>query len=196
MKKRIVRAVVAQIWADVDEACREIVLTIHWKGGVHTELRVRKRRTGEHRHQTAPDVVEAVRGLARILPDQQIAAWLGRAGLRTPTGAHYTRALVASVRQLRGIEACSEERRSAEGWLTCEEAAALLHVDPKTVRRAAKRTDLPAIRPLANGPWIFSRSELAGTALAERAAPRARDRRTNQGGGPSLNQLSLDIPNT
>jgi hypothetical protein len=34
---------------------------------------------GEDCHQTAPDIVEAVRGLARILPDQQMAAWLGRA---------------------------------------------------------------------------------------------------------------------
>ncbi len=196
LKKRIVRAIVEQIWADVDEGRRDIALTIHWKGGAHTELRVRKRRTGEHRHTTAPDVVDAVRGLARILPDQQIAAWLGRAGLRTPTGAHYTRALVASVRHLRGIEACSEERRRAEGWLTCDEAAALLHVAPKTVRRAAARHDLPAIRPLANGPWIFARSDLVGTVTAERVATRARGRRNNQDAGPTPDQLSLDIPST
>jgi len=196
LKKRIVRAVVAQIWADVDDAHREIVLTVHWKGGVHTELRVRKRGTGEHRRRTAPDVVDAVRGLARILPDHQIAAWLGRAGLRTPTGAHYTRALVASVRHLRGIEACSDARRRAEGWLTCEEAAALLEIDPKTLRRAAARNELPAIRPLANGPWIFSRSDLAGSAAAEHVARRARLRRTGQGAGPPASQLSLDIPQT
>jgi len=163
---------------------------------VHTELRVRKRGTGEHRRRTAPDVVDAVRGLARILPDHQIAAWLGRAGLRTPTGAHYTRALVASVRHLRGIEACSDARRRAEGWLTCEEAAALLEIDPKTLRRAAARNELPAIRPLANGPWIFSRSDLAGSAAAEHVARRARLRRTGQGAGPPASQLSLDIPQT
>jgi len=72
----------------------------------------------------------------------------------------------------------------------------MLHVDPKTVRRAAERNDLPAIRPLANGPWIFSRSDLAATVLAERAVSRARVCGTDQGGGPSLNQLSLDIPST
>lgn len=196
LKKRIVRAVVTQIWAEIDETCREIVLTIHWKGGVHTELRVRKRQTGQHRRQTAPDVVEAVRGLARILPDQQIAAWLGRAGLRTPSGAHYTRALVASVRHLRGIEACAEERRRAEGWLTCEEAAALLGVSAKTVRRAAERNKVPAIRPLANGPWIFSRSDLVGSVLATHPASRARHRSAKQRGGPSSDQLFLDIPRT
>jgi len=196
LKKRIVRAVVAQIWADVEDTRREIVLTIHWKGGVHTELRVRKRGTGEHRRRTAPHVVEAVHGLARILPDHQIAAWLGRAGLRTPTGAHYTRALVASVRHLRGIEACSDARRRAEGWLTSEEAAALLQIDPKTLRRAAARNELPGLRPLPNGPWIFSRSDLVGTAAAEHVARRARERRAGQGAGPPPNQLSLDIPHT
>lgn len=196
LKKRIVRTVIAQIWADVDEAHRDIVLTVHWTGGAHTELRVRKRRIGAHRRTTAPDVVDAVRGLARILPDQQIAAWLGRAGLRTPTGAHYTRALVASVRHLRGIDACSDERRRAEGWLTCEEAAALLHVDPKTVRRAAARNDLPAIRPLANGPWIFARNDLVGTATGERVAARAHQRRNHQGAGPTPGQLPLEIPRT
>jgi hypothetical protein len=191
-----VRAIVAQVWADIDEARKEIVLAIHWQGGAHTELRVRKRRSGEHRHQTAPDVVDAVRGLARILPDQQIAAWLGRAGLRTPTGAHYTRALVASVRHLRGIEAYSEERRRTEGWLTCTEAAAPLHVDPKTVRRAAARHDLPAGRPLPGGPWIFARRDLVGTAPAERVATSARDRRAQQDKGPTPDQLCLDIPAT
>jgi hypothetical protein len=196
LKKRIVRAVVAQVWIDIEDARREIVLTIHWKGGVHTELRVRKRRTGEHRHRTAADVVDAVRGLARILPDQQIAAWLGRAGLRTPTGTHYTRALVASVRHLRGIDVCSEARRRAEGWLTCEEAAALLQIDPKTLRRAAARNEVPALRPLANGPWIFSRSDLVGTAAAEGVALRIRVGRSGQGAGPPRNQLSLDIPPT
>lgn len=196
VKKRIVRAVVAQVWADVDAARREIVLTIHWKGGVHTELRVRKRGTGEHRRQTTPDVVDAVRGLARILPDHQIAAWLGRAGLRTPTGAHYTRALVASVRYLRGIDACSAAQRRAAGWLRCEEAAALLEVDAKTLRRAASRHEVPASRPLANGPWVFSQRDLASSAGAERLTLRARERRTGQGAGPPPNQLALDIPRT
>jgi hypothetical protein len=195
LKKRIVRAVIEQIWADVDNARSEIVLVVHWKGGAHTELRVAKRRTGEHRRKTAIEVVDAVRALARIMPDEQIAAWLGRAGLRTPTGAHYTRALVASVRHLRGIEACSAQRRGDQ-WLTCEEAAALINVDPKTLRRAAQRNEIPAIHPLHNGPWIFARSDIVGTEQAERIAARARAQREKRGAGPTSNQLPLRIPRT
>lgn len=121
LKKRIVRAVIEQIWADIDDARSEVVLVVHWKGGAHTELRVAKRRTGQRHNTTSTDVVEAVRALARVMGDVQIARWLGRAGLRTPSGAHYTRALVASVRNLRGIKLCADRGRHDE-WLTCEEA--------------------------------------------------------------------------
>jgi DNA invertase Pin-like site-specific DNA recombinase len=195
LKKRIVRAVVEQIWADVDDARSEVVLVVHWKGGAHTELRVAKRKTGQRRNTTPIEVVEAVRTLTRVMRDEQIARWLGRAGLRTPSGAHYTRALVASVRHLHGIQACSVQRGHDE-WLTCEEAAALIQVDPKTLRRAAQRKEIPAIHPLPNGPWIFARSDVVGTEAAARIAARARAHRQGRNAGPVRNQLVLGIPRT
>lgn len=198
LKKRIVRAVIEQIWADVDGSRSEVVLVVHWKGGAHTELRVTKRRTGQRRNTTSTDVVEAVQALARVMGDEQIARWLGRAGLRTPSGAHYTRALVASVRNLRGVKACTDQDRREE-WLTCEEAAGLIQVDPKTLRRAAQRNEIPSIHPLQNGPWIFARSDVVGTEAAERIATRARahrEGRPDRDAGPTSNQLILQIPRT
>jgi DNA invertase Pin-like site-specific DNA recombinase len=47
-RQRLVRALITEIIVDIDEAAAEIVLVIHWKGGQHSELRVRKPRTGEH----------------------------------------------------------------------------------------------------------------------------------------------------
>ena len=35
-RQRLVRALITDIVADVDEATREIVLVIHWKGGQHS----------------------------------------------------------------------------------------------------------------------------------------------------------------
>ena len=43
LKQRIVRILVHEIVADVDENNREIVLLIHWAGGRHSELRVKKK---------------------------------------------------------------------------------------------------------------------------------------------------------
>jgi hypothetical protein len=47
-RQQLIRALVTDIIADVDEATREVVLTIHWRGGQHSQLRVRKPKTGEH----------------------------------------------------------------------------------------------------------------------------------------------------
>ena len=43
-RQRLVRALITEIVADVDETAGEIVLVIHWKGGQHSELRVRSRK--------------------------------------------------------------------------------------------------------------------------------------------------------
>lgn len=37
-----------EVVVDVDNATSEIVVIIHWKGGVHTEIRVPRRRRGEN----------------------------------------------------------------------------------------------------------------------------------------------------
>ncbi|MFT4181859.1 MAG: PAS domain-containing methyl-accepting chemotaxis protein, partial [Rhizobium sp.] len=43
------RTLVADIIVDVDDAVRDVVLTIHWRGGQHSELRVHKPQSGEHK---------------------------------------------------------------------------------------------------------------------------------------------------
>jgi hypothetical protein len=41
-----VRTLIKEVVADVDGEAGEIVLVIHWMGGVHTELRLARRRRG------------------------------------------------------------------------------------------------------------------------------------------------------
>ncbi|MGO7014878.1 recombinase family protein, partial [Rhizobium johnstonii] len=62
LKKRIVRTLINEVVADLDDGTSEIVLVIHWVGGVHTELRLPKRRRGQ-RNATPDDIVDAVRQL-------------------------------------------------------------------------------------------------------------------------------------
>lgn len=40
LKKRIVRTVIHEVIADIDSEAAEIVLIVHWIGGVHTEMRL------------------------------------------------------------------------------------------------------------------------------------------------------------
>jgi hypothetical protein len=46
-KKRLLRVLVREIIVDIDEQTSEVVLLIHWKGGVHTPLRLPRRRRGD-----------------------------------------------------------------------------------------------------------------------------------------------------
>ena len=65
LKKRIVRTLIHEAVADIDDGAAEIVLTLHWVGGAHTEHRLPRRRRGQ-RTSTPADIIEAVRSLALI----------------------------------------------------------------------------------------------------------------------------------
>jgi hypothetical protein len=61
LKKRIVRTLIEELVVDVDGQAGEIIAVIHWKGGVHTELRIPRRRRGYSRAHTPKEIVDAVR---------------------------------------------------------------------------------------------------------------------------------------
>lgn len=56
LKKRIVRALIEEVLVDVDSSQGELLLTLHWKGGVHTELRLPRRRRGQSSTQTSREL--------------------------------------------------------------------------------------------------------------------------------------------
>jgi len=51
--------------ADIDQEAAEIILVVHWIGGVHSEMRLPRRRRGQ-RNSTSADVIAAVRQLVLI----------------------------------------------------------------------------------------------------------------------------------
>ncbi len=157
---------------DVDSTGGTITLVLRWAGGVHTELRVPRRRRGQHRGQTSPTIVEAVTSLARICPDQLIAGILNRNGLQTGRGNRWTQERVTALRSYYRIPCYHRETRLTQGWLTLTEAAALIGLSPKTLRLAVERGEIAAEHPLPDGPWIFTKSALtsdAARALVQRA---------------------------
>lgn len=194
LKKRLIRALVEEIVVDVDEQASQIVLLVHWKGGVHSELRVGKPRRGQHRATTPPDVVEAIRSLALVCADEEIAAWLNRAEIRTGRGNRWSRALVTSLRNSRNIAAYSDEHCEREGWITLERAATLVGVSSLTLRRAIVRGAISGQQPVPRGPWILRREDLAQPGIRERLFKRPR--RSGRTAQPDLSQLSLVIPKT
>jgi len=194
LKKRILRTLIEEILVDVDPRAGQVQLVVHWKGGLHTELMVARRKRGQNRRHLALEIAEAIGLLARVLPDSTIAGCLTKAGLRTATGNFWTKEAVASARNHRGIPTHSPQRQTAEGWMTLTQAARFLGVTARSLRRAVDKREIPVLHPLPDGPWIFNRSDLEAPS-AQQLVERAKNR-TYQGAGPMTGQLPLGLSTT
>jgi len=161
LKKRIIRALIAELLVDVDDEAARIDVVIRWAGGQHSALSVRKQRKGEHRFVTSRDVVELVRELVHVLPDSQIAAVLNRLGFRTGRGNTWTATRVVTLRNYHSIPVHDAARAASEGWLTLEAAAAQLKVSATVVRRLITRGTLPAKQIVATAPWVIQAQDLS-----------------------------------
>lgn len=167
---------------------------IHWKGGVHSELRFPRRRRGQNNAHSSPQILDAVRLLANICTDDLIASALNRSGLPTGRGNRWSRERVTSLRTHHKIACFSKERSAMEGWMNQTQAAAFLGISAGALRLAVSRGEIQARHPLPDGPWVFNRCDLQTCAARDlvqrikngRADPTAR----------SLDQASLDFSST
>lgn len=160
---------------------------------MHTEIRVRRRRHGQNRLHTPPEVVEAVRILNRVCTDEVIASSLNRAGLRTGHGNRWTRERAVSLRGHFQIPTHTPQRQALEGWLNLTDAAAVLGVSAQTLRLAVERGMIEASHPLNDGPWVIHRHQLEGPSaknVIERAA-----RRRGRPAVANPDQPNLDFSN-
>src|SRR6478736_2169510 len=103
----------------------EILPIILWAGGVHTELRLPRRRRGQGT-STSPDVLAAVRYLVLIANDDLIAGLLNRNKLVTGHGNRWTRERVTALRSHHRIPVYRPAPDGIEPWLTLTQAAAHL----------------------------------------------------------------------
>jgi len=186
-RKRIIRTLINEIVVCVSDQTLDLV--VHWHGGDHTELKVKKNRTGQHRWSAAADVVDLVRSLARQMPDKHIAAVLNRAGKSTGKGNSWTRGRVCSLRNQQTIEPYREGERAERGEVTLDEAATVLNVSASTVRRLIEDGTLPAQQLCKGAPWVIRSSDLERTEVSQ--AAQARRLRRPSSGNPHQKELDF-----
>jgi excisionase family DNA binding protein len=186
-RKRIIRTLINEIVVCVSDQTLDLV--VHWHGGDHTALKVKKNRTGQHRWSAAADVVDLVRSLARQMPDKHIAAVLNRAGKSTGKGNSWTRGRVCSLRNQNTIEPYREGERAERGEVTLDEAAIVLNVSASTVRRLIEDSTLPAQQLCKGAPWVIRSSDLERTEVSQ--AAQARRLRRPPSGNPHQKELEF-----
>ncbi len=186
-KKQIIRTLLEEIVARVEGETIELV--VHWHGGAHSALAVRKNRCGQHRWSTDKDVVDLTQALARLMPDKLIASALNRAGKVTGRGNGWTQSRVCSLRNHNDIDVYREGERAERGELTLDEAAEVLALSPSSVRRLIQDGHIPAAQFCKGAPWIIKMDDLSSEDVTG-AAERKR-RHSPPSGNPDQKSLAV-----
>lgn len=192
LKKRVVRTVIEEIVADVDDESSFIELVIRWAGGCHSQLKVRKSRTGHHRYRTDRQVVDLVRELAQVARDRDIASILNRLGLRTGRGNTWNEGRVRFLRSSAGIPVFSPGRENRP--LTLHQAAGYLGISTTAAKRLIHTGVIRARQVVPYAPWLIERTVLDAEET-QRAAGAIREGRrgplTSQPGQEKLDLTGL-----
>jgi hypothetical protein len=168
-----------QLMLDLDDATNEAVVTIHWNGGRHTELRVSRVQTGRYRVDRHPSPVEAIRKLGGQLPDRELAMTLNRMRCKSPDGNAWTTVRVREMRERLGIGAYDPALPRTE-TISADAAAIRLGICVGSVHKLIRKGLLPATQLMTSAPWQIGR----------RARHRGRQDRRSRNRGPSSQVLS------
>jgi len=160
LKQRIVRILIQEIVADIDETSREVVLLIHWAGDRHSELRVKKSETGKHRYCTSLEAIDVIRKMAGKFPDEQIATTLNRLRLRTGADNAWNENRVYSLRHHHGLPSFNPSPISSSEFVTLEQAAQRLDLSPPSVRKMIELKILTGHQIVECAPWQIPITEL------------------------------------
>jgi DNA invertase Pin-like site-specific DNA recombinase len=165
-RKRIIRAVLREVVAHAEDD--QIRLLLHWQGGDHTHLTVRKNRRGQTRWAVEPETTDLIRACARLMPDKAIAGMLNRTGKRTGRLNGWTQSRVRGFRNTHCIAVYVDGEWAERGEITLTEAAKMLDLSPLTVLRWIRAGIIPAEQYCKGAPWVIKRRDIEGHDLVER----------------------------
>jgi hypothetical protein len=158
-RKRILRTALHEVVVRIEGGFIEMVL--HWQGGDHTALQLKMNGAGKHRWTVPEDMLSLIRELAHLMPDQQIARLLNRAGKPTGRGNGWTKARVCSFRSHHGIAVYREGEWAERGELTLEAVAQSIDVSVMTALRMVRRGIIKGRQPCRGAPWVIKAEDLA-----------------------------------
>jgi DNA invertase Pin-like site-specific DNA recombinase len=158
-KKRILRTVLQEIVIDSSDEPPRHELHLHWQGGVHTELFVRRNQRGKHGRATDQSICTLVTELSKVCDDRAIAVVLNRLGYRTGHGNSWIASRVAQLRHHYQLPNFQKN----DHWLTLQQAADTLGVSHSVVQRLIRLGHLTARQVVKYAPWIINRQDLDAT---------------------------------
>ncbi|MGH8016439.1 MAG: hypothetical protein ACREBV_09625, partial [Candidatus Zixiibacteriota bacterium] len=138
----------------------KITATIHWQGGVHTEIELKRPRRGQRQHHVKEQQVDLIKRLALVCDDQHLARILNRLQHKTATGQTWTEAEIVEYRRANKIPAFSKTQYEARGLINLSQAVKILKISPSSVLQLIKCGLIKATQVIKHAPWEIPRDEL------------------------------------
>lgn len=158
LKKRITRLLVKEVV--LFEEPPHVRAVVHWQGGEHTEIKVKRLTYRDSSSPTDTNTIEIIRALARQTSDQFIPCILNRLKIRTAKGLTWNEARVRAIRCGYNIPVYKEGEREERGELNVKEAAEKLNVSRDVIARLIKNGLLPASQVCKDAPWVIKQEDL------------------------------------
>ncbi len=166
VKKKIIRMVVEEILMDLNDETLMLTMTIHWKGGVHTQVVFKKPVNGDAPpNKTDENVVELLKKLSAHYPDEEIARIFNCHKFITGAGNPWNRTRVRGLRVNNKI--APFDRKKKTDVVSLNEAAKRLDVNTYTVRQLIKKGILQAQQIVAFAPFQIESSGLEKHSVKE-----------------------------
>ncbi len=158
IKKRIIRMMVQEVVMHLDEDTLILTMTIHWSGGIHTQVKFKKPTKGSGSKKTDDNVVDLLKKLSPHLPDEEIARVLNCYKLKTAQENSWTRGRVRALRAHYNIKPF--DRKKKTGVVTMNEAAKQLDVPTSVIRTLIRNGTIKANQIIKYAPYEIESSEL------------------------------------
>jgi len=157
-KQRIVRIVVHEVLLDLDDTSNEVLVTIHWTGGRHTELRIPRVRARRYEEDNRPSAVDVVRKLGGQFPDRDMAATMNR--MRCTGAAPWTTERVRELRERLGVPLFDPGAATHAELISINEASRRLRIAPNSVRQLIRQGVIAGVQAMPSAPWRISAADL------------------------------------
>lgn len=158
LKKMIFRTAIEEIIVRTDDKKETLQFTIHWKGGTHTQLEMKRPRSAAET-ATPTEALEIIRRMAVRHGDDQIASVLNRLGYSTGKGKRWNQNRVATARQNYSIPGQKRALPDPDR-VSLSEAARLCGVSHRTIERLVQAGILQREQAAPRAPWEIRRSDL------------------------------------
>jgi DNA invertase Pin-like site-specific DNA recombinase len=158
LKKMIFRTVLEEIIVRTDAAKTTLHLTIHWKGGVHTQIEMQRPRPATD-CATPMEALDIIRRMAVRHGDDQIASVLNRLGYSTGKSKRWNQIRVATARRNYSIAGQKRALPDPER-VSLNEAARICGVSSRTIERLVEAGLLKREQAVSRAPWAIVRADL------------------------------------